>query len=49
MGNDLPLGQRARVGDYAFYVGADKLGAIYDDEERSGAFKPYGVLMLSVQ
>lgn len=44
-----PSGLTSRVGDYAFYLGADKLGAVYNEDEGSAVFKPYGVLMLSVK
>jgi hypothetical protein len=43
-----PSGQTALVGDYAYYLGAGKLGATFD-EQGNAAFKPYGVLMLNVK
>ena len=42
-------GKTAIVGDYNFYLGLDKIGAIYDEGKGTAVFKPYGVLMLSVK
>ena len=44
-----PSGQTARVGNYAFYLGAGKMGAVYDEDNQTAAFKPLGVLMLHVE
>ena len=44
-----PSGQTSIVGDYAYYTSEDKLGAVYDENNGTAVFKPYGVLMLHVK